>query len=104
MLNLFNNLSIRYKLISTFSLFAVLIALFVFFFFPYQQRKQILNQAIDNSLAISKMTADNLAASLEFGDRTTAQEVLALLKENEGFIFASVTNANGISFADLNKD
>jgi len=108
-LTLFNNMNIRYKLISTYSLFAVLIGLFIFFFFPYQQRKQILSQTRANSLAISKMTADNLAASLEFGDQTTAQEVLNVLKENEDFVFVLVENllvenVNGEPFAALNQE
>jgi len=82
----------------------VLIGLFVFFFFPYQQEKQILNQAIDNSLAISQMTVDNLTASLEFEDKATAQEILDILKENEDFVFVLVKDADGEPFAAINQD
>jgi len=102
MLNYFNNLSIRYKLISAFSIFAVLSGMFVFIFFPYQQKQQILNQARKNSIAISKMTADNLAVSLAFGDKATAKEVLSVLKENKDFEFAFVKDKQDKIFATHN--
>jgi len=100
----FNNMSIRYKLICTFSLFALLVGIFVFFFFPYQQKIQILKQVEENSVAISTMTADNLAASLEFGDKATALEVITILKENEDFVFAILKDAYSNIFADINAD
>ena len=92
MLNFFNNLSIRYKLISTFSLFAVLVGIFVFIFFPHQQKKQILNRVIENSMTITQITADNVKASLEFQDKATAQEVLTILQDN-----AVTTTVNSIA-------
>jgi len=104
MLNFFTNISIRYKLIVTFSSFAELVGLFVFFFFPYQQRKQILNQAKGNAWAISKMTADNLATSLEFWDYTTAYEVLNVLKEKEDFEFAIIQDENFTPFTSINPE
>jgi nitrogen fixation/metabolism regulation signal transduction histidine kinase len=102
MRNFFNNLSIRYKLISTFSLFAVLSGIFVFIFFPYQQKQQILSQARANSIAISKMTADNLATSLVFEDKATAKEVLHVLKENKDLVFALVKDKQDNIFTTLN--
>jgi PAS domain S-box-containing protein len=104
MLNFFNNLSIRYKLISTFSLFAVLAGIFVFIFFPYQQKKQILNHVIENSMTITRMTADNVAASLEFQDKTTAQEVLGILQDNADFEFVLLKDDTGKLFAGINLD
>ena len=102
MLNFFKNLSIRYKLISTFSLFAVLVGVFVFIYFPYQQSEQMLQQALEKSLAISKMTADNLEASLSFEDKATAREVLQVLKENEDLVFALVKKADDTIFTTIN--
>jgi signal transduction histidine kinase len=102
MLNYFNNLSIRYKLVSAFSIFAVLSGMFVFIFFPYQQKQQILSQARTNSIAISKMTADNLAVSLAFGDKATAKEVLTVLKENKDLEFAFVKDKQDKIFATHN--
>jgi len=104
MLDFFNNLHIRYKLISTFSLFGVLIGLFIFFFFPYHQEKQILHQARSNSLAIARMTADSLAASLAFGDRGTAQEVLSILRQSEDFVFVLVRDSAGETFAAISPE
>ena len=104
MMKIFSNLSIKYKLISTISLVAVFMGLFVFLFFPYQQRKQILNQAKENTLSISKMTADNLVASLEFEDDVTANEVLNILEENEEFVFVLVKDINDKNFAAINLD
>ena len=102
MLNYFNNLSIRYKLVSAFSIFAVLSGMFVFIFFPYQQKQQILSQARTNSIAISKMTADNLAVSLAFGDKATAKEILTVLKENKDLEFAFVKDMQDKIFATHN--
>ena len=102
MLSILKNFSIRYKLISAFSLFAVLTGLFVFIFFPYQQRKQMLQQAMESSMVVSKMAADNLAASVSFEDKATAREVLQVLKENEDLIFALVKNADDAIFTSLN--
>ncbi len=103
MFNFFDNISIKHKLIFTFSFFALLVGLFVFFFFPYQQKKQILRQATEKSIAITKMTADNLAASLEFMDTATANEVLNVLKDNEDFVFVVVSDADGKPFASINQ-
>ncbi len=100
----FNNLSIRYKLICTFSLFALLVGIFVFLFFPYRQKIQILKQVKENTVAISTMTADNLAASLEFGDKATALEVITILKANKDFVFSIVKDAYGDIFVDINAD
>jgi len=97
-------MSIRYKLMSTFSLFSILTGLFIFFFFPYQQKRQILNQAMENSITIARMTADNLATSLVFEDKSTAEEVLNILKENENFVFALVKSVEGKPFVSLNQD
>jgi len=102
MLNYFNNLSIRYKLVSAFNIFTVLSGMFVFIFFPYQQKQQILSQARTNSIAISKMTADNLAVSLAFGDKATAKEVLTVLKENKDLEFAFVKDKQDKIFATHN--
>jgi len=102
MLNFFNNLSIRYKLISAFSLFAVASGIFVFIFFPYQQKQQLLSQARANSIAISKMTADNLAVSLAFGDKATAKEVITILKENKDLVFALIKDKQDNIFTTLN--
>ena len=102
MLNFFNNLSIRYKLISAFSIFAVSSGIFVFIFFPYQQKQQLLSQAKANSIAISKMTADNLAVSLAFGDKATAKEVISVLKENKDLSFALVKDKQDKIFTTLN--
>ena len=104
MLNFFNNLSIRYKLISTFRLFAVLVGIFIFIFFPQQQKKQVLNRVMENSLTIARMTADNAAASLEFQDKGTAQEVLNILQDNGDFEFVLLKNAAGKLFAGINLD
>jgi len=103
MLLVFNNLSIRYKLVSISSLFAILIGLFVFLFFPYQQKKQIFNQAIEHSQNIAEMTADNLSLSLEFGDKETMMEVLNILKGNENFVFAVVRDGDLNEFVVINK-
>ena len=100
--NFFNNLSIRYKLISTFSLFAVLAGIFVFIFFPLQHKKQILKQVTEHSLTITKMTADNVAASIEFEDRTTAKEVLSILQENADFEFVLIKSSIGELFSSIN--
>jgi len=103
MFSFFDNISIKYKLIITLSYFALLVGLFVFFFFPYQQKKQILRQATEKSIAITKMTADNLAASLEFMDTATAKEVLNVLKDNEDFVFVVVNDAEGKQFTSINQ-
>jgi signal transduction histidine kinase len=76
--------------------------MFVFIFFPYQQKQQILSQARTNSIAISKMTADNLAVSLAFGDKATAKEVLNVLKENKDLVFALVKDKQDKIFSTLN--
>ena len=102
MATFFNNLSIRYKLISAFSIFAVLSGIFIFIFFPYQQKQQLLSQAKVNSIAIAKMTADNLAASMAFGDKTTAKEVITILKENEDLSFALVKDKQDKIFTTYN--
>ena len=102
MLNFFNNLSIRYKLISTMSLFAVMAGLFVFIFFPHQQREQILKGVTKNSMTIARMTADNVAASLEFQDKATARQVLSILQDNPDFEFALVKDVFGKLFAGIN--
>ncbi len=104
MITFFNNLNIRYKLICTFSFFAFLIGLFVFFFFPYQQKLQIIEQTKEKSIAIAKMTADNLAVTLEFEDKETTREVLSILKENEDFEFVLVDDANGKCFESINQE
>ena len=70
MIQCINDLSIRYKLIGAFSIFAVISGIFVFTFFPYQQKQQIFKRVEENSLTIAKMTADNAATSLEFQDKT----------------------------------
>jgi signal transduction histidine kinase len=103
MFSFFNNISIKHKLIFTFSFFALLVGLFVFFFFPYQQKKQILRQATEKSIAITKMTADNMTASLEFMDTATARDVLNVLKDNEDFVFVVVSDAAGKPFASINQ-
>jgi PAS domain S-box-containing protein len=99
---LFNDLSIRHKLIVTFSFFALLTGAFVFIFFPYAQKRQILNQAMEHSIAIAKMTADNLALSLEFRDKQTIREVLQVLKENQIFEFVIVKDQDKAIFASIN--
>jgi PAS domain S-box-containing protein len=104
MLNFINNLSIRFKLIGAFSIFAVISGIFVFMFFPYQQKQQIFRRVEENSLTIAKMTADNLAASLEFQDKVTAQEVLSILQENADFEFALLKDFTGKLFAGINLD
>ncbi|MDX1778740.1 MAG: histidine kinase dimerization/phospho-acceptor domain-containing protein, partial [Thermodesulfobacteriota bacterium] len=71
-------------------------------YFPYQQSEQLLQQALEKSLAISKMTADNLAASLSFEDKATAREVLQVLKENEDLVFALVKKADDTIFTSIN--
>ena len=62
----------------------------------------MLQQALENSMAISKMTADNLAASLSFEDKATAHEVLQVLKENEDLIFALVKDGDNALFTSVN--
>ena len=104
MLNFINNLSIRYKLIGAFSIFAVMSGIFVFMFFPYQQKQQIFKRVEENSLTIAKMTADNVAASLEFQDKITAQEVLTILQENADFEFVLLKDFTGKLFAGINLD
>ena len=98
MLNFINNLSIRYKLIGAFSIFAVLSGIFVFTFFPYQQKQQIFKRVEENSMTIAKMTADNVATSLEFQDKITAQEVLSILQENADFEFVLLKDFTGKTF------
>ena len=100
----FNNLNIRYKMMCAFSLCAVLVGLFVFFFFPHQQRKQILNQVKKDSLTISKVTAFNLTSSIEYGDRAEAKEILTILRESESFLFALIKDADLRPFAAINED
>jgi len=102
MLTFFNDLSIRDKLISAFSLFAVLAGIFVFIFFPFQQKKQLLKQVTEHSKTITKMTADNVAASIEFEDKQTAKEVLSILQEKADFKFVLLKNANGSLFTSIN--
>ena len=87
-----------------FSLCAVLVGLFVFFFFPYQQKKQIFNQVKKDSLAISKITAFNLTSSIESGDRAEAKKILTILRENDSFLFALIKDANLKPFAAINED
>ncbi len=98
MITAFQNMTIRNKLISAGTLFAVLIGSFVFILFPYQQKRQILDQSRVHALDIGKMTADNLQASLEFQDRATAREVVAILEENRDFVFVVVRDRKGDVF------
>ena len=73
MFNFFNDLSIRYKLISTFSLFAVLVGIFVFIFFPHQQKKQILERVIENSMTITDV-ADKFRRCCEYSINPITKE------------------------------
>ncbi len=104
MQNFIINLSIRYKLIGAFSIFAVISGIFVFTFFPYQQKQQIFRRVEENSMTIAKMTADNVAASVEFEDNVTAQEVLTILQENADFKFVLLKDFTGKLFAGINLD
>jgi len=104
MSNFFKNMKIKYKFLCIAGLFAFAIGVFIFIFFPHQQKKQILDQAKENSIAISKMTADNLALSLEFGDKETAMDVLSILKDNKDFVFVVAKDMNGAIFAGINED
>jgi len=104
MIQCINDLSIRYKLIGAFSIFAVISGIFVFTFFPYQQKQQIFKRVEENSLTIARMTADNAAASLEFQDKTTAQDVLSILQENPDFEFVLLKDFTGKLFAGINLD
>jgi len=97
------NVTIRYKLLCAFSLLAVFLGLFVFIFFPYQQRRQILEQARENSLSIAYMTADNLAVGLEFEDRAIIQEVLQILQQKRDFEYVVVLDKTGGIFEIINS-
>ena len=99
----YNKLSIKNKLVFTFSFFAVVIGLFVFVFFPYQQNKQIVQESRDNAITICQMTADNLAVGLQFGDNATTHEVLSILKNNRNFRYAVVTDSDGNVFVEINQ-
>ncbi|MCP4715613.1 MAG: response regulator [Deltaproteobacteria bacterium] len=59
-------------------------------------------QAKENSLAIARMTADNLAVSLYFNDHTTTREIFELLKDNPDFEFVIVQDAGGKIFEEIN--
>jgi PAS domain S-box-containing protein len=47
------------------------------------------------------MTADNVAASIEFEDKETAKEVLSILQEKADFKFVLLKNANGELFTSI---
>ena len=102
MLNFFNNLSIRNKLISIFSFFAILTGCFVFIFFPYQQKKQISSQVQANLTTISKMTAHSIAESVEIANKEAVREILNVLKENKDIAFVIVEDARGNTFTTVN--
>ncbi len=104
MIKAFNNLGIRHKLLTVGGLFAVLIGVFIFTFFPYQQKKQMLEEHLTDSYNIAKMTADNLRAALEFDDKRNARNVLEILSEHKDFTFVLVLDAAGEEFAGINKN
>ncbi|MFC1591851.1 response regulator [Thermodesulfobacteriota bacterium] len=91
-------------MIAVVSLSAFLVGLFVFIFFPYQHKQQILKHTKEKTLAIAKMTADNLAVSIEFRDHSTAREVLEILQDNPDFEFVSVVDVNGKLFEKVSEN
>ncbi len=101
---IFRNMSIQTKLIVAGTIFSLVITLFVFIIFPFQQRSQIISQSQERATTVARIIAENLGASLIFHDVETAREVLSVLTKSRDFSFALAYDKSGDLFVSLNAE
>lgn len=86
---------IRDKLVLSFSVLILSIAVFVFVFFPARLERQAMRAVIAKAAAIRDLTAYGLSAGLFFSDEASIDEVLAGVARDKDVRWLAVRDAGG---------
>ena len=86
---------IRDKLVLAFAALLMVIAVFVFLFFPSRLERQAFDATVARASAIADMAAYSLAAGLMFEDSTAVAEVVVGATQSPDVAFMAVWQGNG---------
>jgi methyl-accepting chemotaxis protein len=105
MLQMFNNLSIKIKIIATNTFGAVFFSAFIMLYFPSLQEDNIFNALREKNQSLSVTIAANVSSALIFEDKDAVQSALLGAKNDTDFSFFYLFSANGDLFYsdDQNK-
>ncbi|MBK8946120.1 MAG: HAMP domain-containing protein [Ignavibacteriae bacterium] len=99
----FNKLGIRQKFQIILGITFLLIALFLFFYFPQKQKSEMTESLQEKSKVIAQMIAKTSEAGLIFDDVSSVQTHLEVFKEMSDVNFAVVLKKDGTKFSAFNE-
>jgi len=102
--NRLKNLGIRHQIIGAISILLLLVAAFIFVFFPLKEAKQMNKYLCDKATGFSEMAAKNSPMGYVFNDKGMLNNVLTSLDGANGVAFVLAVNANGQPLASLHQD
>lgn len=100
--NFVRNLNIRMKLIILFSSLIVLIAGFIFAYFPAKYESFAINALHKKAVSIATASAYSIAPALVFNDTKSMDEVIDGAKQNPDLLYMVITDSNGRPLASFN--
>ncbi len=95
MLQRFQDLPIKWKLIVTISLLVGTIAVFVSLYFPAQQERIAVRGLESKAVNVAQMMAYISSTAVEFADVASIQKLFGAVENDADFIYAKILLANG---------
>lgn len=99
MLQRFQDLPIKWKLIVTISLLVGTIAVFVSLYFPAQQERIAVRGLESKAVNVAQMMAYISSTAVEFADVASIQKLFGAVENDADFIYAKILLANGSTLA-----
>ncbi|MCP4633664.1 MAG: response regulator [candidate division Zixibacteria bacterium] len=96
--------TIRTKLAVAISLLIAVISLFVFFYFPLQQKERAIKAVIDKAHSVAQMTAYSISPAIYFEDQRAANEVFESAKRNKEIVYLLAFDNNGNDFISYHNE
>ncbi len=78
-------------------------ASFIYLFFPYKEKNQLIKQYEHDSLILTEILGHSLINEMRSSDTEAAQQIIAIIKQYKHFKFALVLNNDNNSLVDYNK-
>ena len=104
MLNIFSNLSIKYKIVFTMTFLILMISIFIILYFPSNQNTIAEKTFTNESITLSEMTASRTSEGLEYDDKQFVTDVIDGAKKNKYLAYVLVKKKDGKIFYEFNKD
>lgn len=104
MLKIFSQLPIRVKLLSSSILTLILISLFIFSYYPVQQKKQVQNALENKVLSMAEMFALSTGIALGLDNFSAITEAMDWAKRDSSLAYIVLIDTSGEVFATYNPD